>query len=412
MVNYILLAIPAFLLLIGIEILLGYLKGKKYYRFADAITNLSIGVGNQVLGILYKGLIVVSMFYIAENFAIFKIPASSVWGWIGCFLLFDMLFYWAHRWSHEINFFWGAHVVHHQSEEYNLTVALRQSWFHNLIMFFLFIPIPLLGFDATVFFVVLAFSSIYQFWIHTKAIGKLPKIIEFIFNTPSHHRVHHAVNEEYLDKNHAAVLIIWDRLFGTFKEEEYEPTYGTTTQFKSFNPVWANFEYYHTLGQLAKKMNFADKIKLFFARPGWLPEYLGGFQNPEPFKDGRKPYKTKISKLGYVYVGIQFAIVIWALIAYLSNFDTLSGFYKIFFAALILLSITICGGIIEKKKWLMFSEYFRLTMVGVAVNYYYYMTYQDWFMAMLTFSIVCYIAFNIFWSILMVKETKTEMALN
>jgi hypothetical protein len=113
-----------------------------------------------------------------------------------------------------------------------------------------------------------------------------------------------------------------------------------------------------------------------------------------------------------VYVGIQFAIVIWALIAYLSNFDTLSGFYKIFFAALILLSITICGGIIEKKKWLMFSEYFRLTMVGVAVNYYYYMTYQDWFMAMLTFSIVCYIAFNIFWSILMVKETKTEMALN
>jgi alkylglycerol monooxygenase len=410
MENFILLAIPGFLLLIGIELLAGYLKGKSFYRFADSITNLSIGVGNQVMGLLYKGLILAAMYYIADNFALFSISATSVLGWIVCFILFDFLFYWAHRWSHEMNFFWGAHVVHHQSEEYNLTVALRQSWFHNLIMFFIFIPIPILGFDATVFIVVAAISTIYQFWIHTKAIGKLPRWIEFLFNTPSHHRVHHAVNDGYLDRNHGAVLIIWDRLFGTFKEESFEPDYGTTTQFKSFNPVWANFEYYEVMLNAMKKMTFRDKLKMIFARPGWLPEYLGGFQNPEPFKDGRKKYQTKISLTGYIYVGIQFAFVIWGLIAYMSNYDTLSYFYQVFFAVLIVLSITICGGIIEKKKWLMISEYFRLALVGVAVNYFYYMKYNDWFVAMLTFSIISYIAFNVFWSVFLVKERRLQTA--
>lgn len=407
--KFILLAIPAFLLLIGIELLAGYLKGKNYFRFSDSITNLNIGIGNQVMGLLYKGLILASMTYIFENFSIFYFPADSVFSWVACFFLFDFLFYWSHRWSHEMNFFWGAHVVHHQSEEYNLTVALRQSWFHNLIMFFMFIPIAVLGFDPVVFIATAAISTLYQFWIHTKAIGKMPRIIEFIFNTPSHHRVHHAVNEEYLDKNHGAVLIIWDRLFGTFKEETYEPTYGTTTQFQSFNPTWANFEYYDVMLKAMKGMKFSDKLKMILARPGWLPDYMGGMQQPQPFKDGRKKYKSKVSLTAYIYVAIQFALIIWGLVAYMSNFENLTLFYKGFFAALIILSITICGGILEKKKWLMISEYFRLALVGIAINHFYYAQYKDWFLTMLIFSIVCYVFCNVFWSVFLIKDSKTEL---
>lgn len=406
--KFILFAIPGFLLLIVLELLAGRFKGKKYFRFSDAITNLNIGIGSQIMGLLYKGLVLGALTFIFDKFAIFYFPVTSVFSWVACFILFDFLFYWAHRWSHEMNFFWGAHVVHHQSEEYNLTVALRQSWFHNLIMFFIFIPIPILGFDPIVFIATAAISTIYQFWIHTKAINKLPWIIEFIFNTPSHHRVHHGVDEEYLDKNHGATLIIWDRLFGTFKEESYEPTYGTTVQFKSFNPTWANFEYYGLMLNAMKKMKFADKLKMIFAKPGWMPDYLGGFQNPEPFKDGRNKYTAKVSITGYIYVAIQFALIIWGLVAFMSNFEILSAFYKVFFAALLLLSVTICGGILESKKWLMVSEYFRLALVGVAVNHFYYAQYQDWFVSMLIFSIICYVFSNVFWSVFLLKDKKLK----
>lgn len=404
MEKFIIFAIPAFFLLIFIELFVGYLKGKQFYRFSDAITNLNIGIGSQVVGVLYKAITIASLLYIYEKFAFFHFPASSIWSWILCFFLFDFLFYWSHRWSHEINFFWGAHVVHHQSDEYNLTVALRQSWFHNLIMFFMFIPIPLLGFEPTVFILTAAISTIYQFWIHTKAIGKMPKIIEFIFNTPSHHRVHHAINDKYLDKNHGAVLIIWDRLFNTFEAEQEEAVFGTTTQFKSFNPLWSNFEYYFYMLKQMKKMTFKDALKMIFSKPGWLPNYIDDKDSSTLIN--RKKYSTKVSKKTYSYVLIQFVFIAWGSIAYLNNFETLSTYFKFLFAGLILLSITICGGILEKKLWLMKVEYLRLAIVCFFINYFYFFEYSQWFLSMLIFSIVCLLLFNILWLIFYKNESK------
>lgn len=406
MEKYIIYAIPAFFLLIFLELFIGYIKGKNFYRFSDAITNLNIGIGSQVVGVLYKAITIASLLFIYEKFAFFHFPANSIWSWVLCFFLFDFLFYWSHRWSHEINFFWGAHVVHHQSDEYNLTVALRQSWFHNLIMFFMFVPIPLLGFEPTVFILTAAISTIYQFWIHTKAINKLPKFLEFIFNTPSHHRVHHAINDKYLDKNHGAVLIIWDRLFNTFEPETEEVAYGTTTQFKSFNPLWSNFEYYAYMLKQMKKMNFKDALKMIFSKPGWLPNYL----KPEMEADSkpREKYKAQVSKKTYAYVLVQFILIVWGTVAYLNNFSALSVFFKVLFAGLLILSITICGGILERKIWLMKAEYLRLGIVCFFINYFYFYEYSNWFVTMLIFSLACFVLFNVLWSVFFIQEKRTR----
>ena len=355
--HYILFAIPFFFLLIGVELLYSWVKKKKYYRFNDAITNLNIGIGNQLMNLFFKAAIAAIYIYMYNNFALFY-QEATVWSFILCFLAFDFLFYWAHRWSHEINFLWGAHVVHHSSEEYNLAVALRQPWFHNIIAFYIFLPLPFLGFDPVIFLSAAAFHTLYQFWIHTKAIGKFPKVIEYVFSTPSHHRVHHGVNPKYLDKNHGGVLIIWDRIFGTFKEEEEAPVYGITKPLKSWNAAWANFHYYVDMFIAARKMSkWTDKVKMIFARPGWLPDELGGYQAPQEInEDTYKLFDTKTSTWLNYYVLVQFILITLGTVAFMYHFETISTFYKLVFLIVLILSLMICGAIFENKKWLIYSK--------------------------------------------------------
>ena len=186
------------------------------------------------------------------------------------FLLVDLAYYWGHRMSHEVNLFWGGHVVHHQSEEYNLSVALRQSSLQTVWTFAFNLPIALLGFDPVHFILISAFNTLYQFWIHTETIHKLPGPIEYIFNTPSHHRVHHGSDLKYLDKNHAGILIIWDRLFSSFQPEEERPVYGLTKNIESYNPVVIAFK---TWGELFRKASESGSLKTalkyFIKPPGW-----------------------------------------------------------------------------------------------------------------------------------------------
>ena len=196
---YMLLAIPFFFLLIGLEYLVAKLRKMEVYKLSDAVTNLNIGIGSQVFSLFQKGLILGAYMWVFEHYAYFEIPLSW-WSVLLCLISFDFLYYWAHRWSHEVNFLWAAHVVHHSSEEYNLSVALRQSWIHNLLAMYIFMPLPLLGFPPAVAFPVALFVTLYQFWIHTETIGKLPTWVEYIFNTPSHHRVHHGVNHQYISR--------------------------------------------------------------------------------------------------------------------------------------------------------------------------------------------------------------------
>ena len=385
--NPILYAIPVFFLLIGVEIFVGWLKGKKYYRFNDSITNLNIGIGSQVFGTAAKVVLLGLYILIYNHLAIWHQP-KTWWSFVLALLAFDFLFYWAHRWGHEVNFFWGAHVVHHQSEEYNLSVALRQSWIHNIIAFVIFLPLPVLGFDPMIFGAAAAAHTLYQFWIHTKAIKRLPKPIEYLINTPSHHRVHHGVDKKYLDKNYAGVLIIWDRIFGTFASEEEEPTYGITTQLKSWNPTWANVHYYVEMFQKASHITkLKDRLYYIFARPGWMPKELGGFQEPTALdKAVYQPYDTTTSLVKNLYVLLQFMLIAVGLVMFMSHFTTISLFYKAVFFIMLILSVTICGGIFENKKWVVYAEYVRLFLAVASLNSFYYYWYINWFNVMLVSS--------------------------
>ncbi|MFN8309009.1 MAG: sterol desaturase family protein [Chitinophagales bacterium] len=378
-------AIPLFFFFMGIEAWFAYLKNKKWYRLNDSITNLSLGIGSQLFGAATKFMLLGAFVWIHDHYALFQIPATW-WSFLLCLFTFDFLFYWAHRLSHEVNFLWGAHVVHHQSEEYNLSVALRQSWIHNLIAFFIFLPIPLLGFHPLTFGVAAGIDTLYQFWIHTKAIKKLPFGLEYILNTPSHHRVHHAVNPKYIDKNHAGVFIIWDRMFGTFQPEleDVDIVYGITTPFKSWNPAWANLHYYVEMWRAASKMTrLGDKLKMIVARPGWLPDYLGGYQAPaEPNKELRIPYDADTNAWMKGYAILQFLVVLIGSVAYLGFFPTISLFYKVIFFLIILISIVIIGAIFERKRWIAAAEYVRLILVLAGLNSFYFYWYNHWMTVM------------------------------
>ncbi|HTM99937.1 MAG TPA: sterol desaturase family protein, partial [Pedobacter sp.] len=249
-VDYIALSVPVFFILIGIELAYAFYKKLKYYRFNDSISNLSQGIGSQITGLFVKTLLFFGYKYIFENWRLFDLP-TTIWVWILLFIGVDFFYYWFHRMSHQVNALWAAHIVHHQSEEYNLTVALRQSWFQSWFAWVFYLPLAFIGFDPIMFVTLSAFNTLYQFWIHTRAIKHMG-FLEHILNTPSHHRVHHGSNPKYIDKNHAGSLIIWDKMFGTFQKEEEEVYFGITTPLASWNPVWANFHYWVELWQTTK----------------------------------------------------------------------------------------------------------------------------------------------------------------
>ncbi len=393
-------AIPFFVLMMALEFWVLQRQSKpNEYRLNDTITNLNIGIGSRVVDLFFQVVLLGAFTLIYDNLAFFYLPVN-VFTVLLCILGFDFLFYWAHRWSHEINFWWGAHVVHHSSEEFNLSVALRQSWFHNVLAFFIFIPLPLLGFSPVAFLIAGSIHTLYQFWIHTKTIDKLPAWFEAVFNTPSHHRVHHGVNPKYIDRNHAGVLIIWDKFFGTFQAEEEEVVYGITTPLKSWNPVWANLHYYVEMFKASKAMKWADKLRMIFAKPGWRPDYMGGtIPIPEPSGDREVYDANAVNKWLNLYVLVQFFLILAGLVVFMYFFRELSLFFQVTFFGVLILSTAICGGIMENKAWVRPAEYLRLVVVLLALNSRYYLQYLDWFLIMLIGSGLGYIVLNLWFTL-------------
>ncbi len=263
-------AIPAFVVLLSLEAWYSWKEQKQLYASKDTFSSLAMGIGNVLSGLATKALIF-GVYTLIYRLRLFTLDGTAWWHWAIAFLADDFSYYWFHRSSHHINWFWASHVVHHSSQKYNLSAALRQTWTGNLTGAFLFwCWMPLIGFHPVIVLTMQSISLIYQFWIHTEVIHTLPRPIEYIFNTPSHHRVHHGVNLKYLDKNHAGVLIIWDRLFGTFQREEERPVYGLTRNIGSFNPVIVAFK---TWGGLFRKAAHAGSIgntlRYFIKPPGW-----------------------------------------------------------------------------------------------------------------------------------------------
>ena len=365
--NPIILSIPIYFALIGIELLIQAIKKYKIYRLNDAITNISCGITQQVTGVFFKVLSVAAYQFVYENFALFEI-APTWYNLILLFVLVDFFYYWAHRKSHEINLFWGGHVVHHQSEDYNFSVALRQGSFQIIWTFFFYLPIAILGFDTLNFVLMSGLVTVYQFWIHTETIGKLGPI-EWIFNTPSHHRVHHGRNPKYIDKNHAGVFIIWDRMFGTFQEEEEKPTYGITKQTASWNPVWVNLQHYVEMAKGFKHMKgFKNKFNYVFNKPGWQPAEMGGplpIPQVDPEKD--KKYDRQVSGPLSLYALIQYFIILGATAFFLFNAEALDIWQKISSVALIIFAVTSCGVILEDKTYALKVEFTRLIINPLAL---------------------------------------------
>jgi sterol desaturase/sphingolipid hydroxylase (fatty acid hydroxylase superfamily) len=267
MTNPTIIAVPVFALLIAIEAYASLRKrNDEFSEPKDTWNNILIGLFSLVFGAIF-GLAIGILYEWSYSVSPLRFPADAWWSWVILFFIDDFAYYWFHRISHESRFLWNFHVVHHSSKHYNLSVAVRQSWFSGLTHWIFYIPIMFLGFAPWMFLTMHGLNLIYQFWIHTRLIGKLG-IFEKFLNTPSHHRVHHGINEEYLDKNYAGVLIIWDRMFGTYAEEKAEPRYGILKQLDSHNPLWANLHGWVELwNRTSLKEGVGPTIKKIFGSP-------------------------------------------------------------------------------------------------------------------------------------------------
>lgn len=311
--NYVLYAIPFFFLLIALELGADYWRGVRTYRLADAINSLSAGVLSQALGLLTKALGILVYAVAFEQLALLQLDANALWVWLLAFVFYDFCYYWNHRIGHERNVFWASHVVHHQSEEYNLSTALRQTSTGFLLSWIFYLPMAIAGVPPLVFLTVAALNLLYQFWVHTRHIPKLGWF-EWIFVSPSNHRVHHAQNPVYMDRNYGGVFIIWDRLFGTFQEElDEEPViFGVTTPLASWNPLWANLQFYVQLWRDAvRAASWWDKLRIWFMPTGWRPaDVAAQYPLAKPDLASFRKFEVPLGRGRQCYAALQFAVYV------------------------------------------------------------------------------------------------------
>ncbi|MEQ9263401.1 MAG: sterol desaturase family protein [Owenweeksia sp.] len=279
--NLIHYAIPFFVGFIALEVIITTRLKADFYHTKDAASSIAMGLGNVIIGLFSKAM-VFGVYTLLYQFRLWEL-GFVWWAWILCFFADDISYYWFHRSSHKVRFFWASHVIHHSSTKYNLATALRQTWTGNFTGFVFYLWMPLLGFHPLMILFMHSVSLLYQFWIHTEVIQKLPGWFEAVFNTPSHHRVHHASDLKYLDKNHAGILIIWDRMFGTFQPEEERPTYGLTKNIDTYNPL------------IIATHEWRDIIKDVWRYPGQWTGYV--FGPPGWSHDGSRQTTTQLQTM-------------------------------------------------------------------------------------------------------------------
>ena len=271
------LAVPAFVALIVLEMVLTRATGRGRYDWRDAGASLTLGLGSTVAGALTAGAVLAMALWL-YRFRLFDVPFTW-WAFAICFVLDDLAYYVFHRSAHRVRWFWASHVIHHSSQHYNLSTALRQTWTGFFSLGFLFrMPLFLIGFPPAMVFFCAGLNLIYQFWIHTELVGRMPRWFEAVMNTPSHHRVHHAVNPRYLDRNYAGVFIIWDRMFGTFEPERDEdrPRYGIVKGLPTLNPFWAAIHEWVAIARDAVAARSPRELwGRLFGPPGWQPDGTG-----------------------------------------------------------------------------------------------------------------------------------------
>ncbi|HEU4456746.1 MAG TPA: sterol desaturase family protein [Longimicrobium sp.] len=388
----ILFSIPFFFLLLGLEVAYSAWSGRRLLRLNDSLADLSCGILSQVSGVFSKLLSIGIYVWVEKNLAVQRwLPALPAWpegaplaraeafpyfavqgaelaSWVVVFLLVDLAYYWSHRLSHQINLLWAGHVVHHSSEEYNLAVALRQSSLHGLMTWVFYVPLALAGIPWQMYVASYSINLVYQFWIHTRAVGRLGRMTEWVMNTPSHHRVHHGRNPKYLDRNHAGVFIVWDRMFGTFQAEEEEPVYGITKPLRSWNPLWANVHGFVEIWRDSRRASgWRDRLGYVFGPPGWRPAAEGGrMQAPEVTRETAEHFDPVIPPGLAAYGFAQFVVALVGAFVVLLNAESLPTHHALAAGFYVAVSLAGVGGVFEAARWAGPIEAARLSVLGLA----------------------------------------------
>jgi sterol desaturase/sphingolipid hydroxylase (fatty acid hydroxylase superfamily) len=360
--NYVDVAVPFFVLAMGIEWLYGWLSKRQTYRLNDTLNSLQLGTLSTLNKVLRLGLSAALLGTFAIWLGVPQWSMESIWQWVAAFVFYDFCYYWKHRYGHECRIFWASHVAHHQSEEFNLSTALRQTG-TDYIGFVFYLPVYLVGIPAKAVITVGSLNLIYQFWVHTEHIRRLGPL-EWILVTPSNHRVHHARNAEYLDKNYGGVFILWDRIFGTFKDERVEVpcVYGITTGLKSFNPLWANFHFWYDTARLAwRTRNWSDKFKIWFKAPAWMPADVDDHQSHDWHYPKFDPPVSAFSK-GYSFV--QFWVLLGASLWLQQNEAQLPRAFTLLVFAWLCLGFCVQGATLEGRATSQRLEWLRIGLAA------------------------------------------------
>lgn len=355
-------AIPGFFVLIAIELLAARWLGRKVYRLNDAISSIALGTLSQIVGVFTKVLTIGVYAWVVERVALFTLPTDSLWVWASALLLYDFCYYWLHRCGHEVGVLWAAHAVHHQSERFNLSTALRQTSSGALLGWVFYLPMAVLGYPVEVFAVVAVIDLLYQYWIHTELVPKLGWF-DRVFASPSNHRVHHAVNEIYLDKNYGGILILWDRIFGSFIEEDpaEPPVYGIRGALRSWNPIWANLAVYWGLLQTSRQMrHWRDRLKVWLKPPGWAPIENWAEASKAGFDLHRPEYDPRASAFVKAYAFIHFVLLLAMGVHFLGAFRQMGTMPALAYAVIIVFGLVTIAALLDMRGWGRWAESVRL----------------------------------------------------
>jgi alkylglycerol monooxygenase len=350
--NLIALAIPVFFFFIGLELFLARRRGAAVYRLSDALADLGCGIGQRAVLVLGQVALFSLYALVYAKARLVTFSPGSLWPWVMAAVGVELGYYWWHRLSHEVNLLWAVHVVHHQSEDYNLAVALRQAILSPVTVLPFYLPLAVLGVPLVQFAVVEALVTLYQFWIHTELVGRIGPL-EAVLNTPSHHRVHHAVNPQYLDRNYGGTFIVWDRLFRSFEQEKERCVYGVSHPLASFNPAWAQLQpWVALLAEISRAPSPQAALRFLFASPAYRPEWVGptGPLRGQPGTPEAK-YEVQPGRARTAYVFTNFVLLVVGAFCLVMWGDDLPLAARITAVGLVLLSLATLGGLLEVRRW-------------------------------------------------------------
>ncbi len=356
--NFLALAVPFFCIFILLEYWVSRRQGKQYFHFDRVISNLNVGIAERTLDVFVAVSFYYFYDYLHSHFAIFNIPNTFFW-WVVLLLCTDLVFYWYHRFGHEVNLFWSLHIVHHQSEDYNFTTGTRVTIFQAAVRTCFWAILPIIGFSAPMISIILIIHGVYPFFTHTRTINRLGWL-EYIFVTPSHHRVHHATNEQYLDKNYGNVFIFWDKIFGTYQEEKEEPVYGLTKQLESHSFLWQHFHYVFELAYAIKRANgLREKMRILFGRPEIVDPQIRAILERKFRVSNDKKTKPSTNEFNQ-YVLWQLVFIMVFLFLFILFKRQLSSMHLVLSAFFIIITLINCGAIMDRRRWVFHLEYLRL----------------------------------------------------